>query len=821
MMLNQLRFVLNSDEKTDLRQFIIELRSSDNSGDFSYFLRNQIAHAFAEYCIKQEKPAYFYHASSLGEFIKHVHEMILEEESIWFIVRPKIATQEIYRITTDLTVVETVSIQDLLDLRDRKVHPHHHHQGGVLEIDFEPFYDQSQIIRDPRNIGKGIEFLNRYLAGNLFANPDLWLNSLLKFLRDHQYNGIPLLINDRIQTSTQLSEQVKLALNFLSKQSTDQPYVELRFKLQEMGFEPGWGNTAGTAQQTFELLDKLIESPVIEIERDRIVHGLLEAFISRIPLIFRIVLVSVDGWVAQSGVIGRTDTAGQVVYVIEQAKNLEKQLQLDFKLAGLDLLEIKPQVIVLTRLIPHSEGTLCHQRKEKIDDTENAWILRVPFRECDHKILENWISRLEIWPYLENFAIDAENELISELHGHPELIIGNYSDGNLVAFLLAKKLKSIHCFIAHTLEKPKYLFSNLYWQELESQYHFSLQFTADLIGMNVADFIITSTDQEIVGTHESFGQYESYKSFTMPGLYRVINGIELFSPKFNVIPPGVNEHIFFPYSETENRVSAERDWINDLLFMKEETQQIIGKLADQNKRPILAIAPLNSSKNLTGLAECFGKSIALQEQCNLIIVTHKINPIAASNPEEKNEIEKLQEIIERYHLHDRVRWLGLRLRKPEIGEVYRIIGDRGGIFVNAAKFEAFGLTVLEAMISGLPTFATQFGGPLEIIQDGENGFHINPTDLEGTATKILDFFERCDNNSHYWDQISERAIKRVRDKYNWHNHSKQLLLLAKIYSFWHDAAKPNREALRRYVEALFYLIYQPRATQMLMSHCQK
>jgi len=46
------------------------------------------------------------------------------------------------------------------------------------------------------------------------------------------------------------------------------------------------------------------------------------------------------------------------------------------------------------------------------------------------------------------------------------------------------------------LEKSKYLFSNLYWQDLEEKY-FSLQFTADLIAMNAANFIISSTYQEI------------------------------------------------------------------------------------------------------------------------------------------------------------------------------------------------------------------------------------------------------------------------------------------------------------------------------------
>ena len=35
---------------------------------------------------------------------------------------------------------------------------------------------------------------------------------------------------------------------------------------------------------------------------------------------------------------------------------------------------------------------------------------------------------------------DAASEISAELQGNPDLIIGNYSDGNLVATLLAAKL---------------------------------------------------------------------------------------------------------------------------------------------------------------------------------------------------------------------------------------------------------------------------------------------------------------------------------------------------------------------------------------------
>ena len=39
--------------------------------------------------------------------------------------------------------------------------------------------------------------------------------------------------------------------------------------------------------------------------------------------------------------------------------------------------------------------------------------------------------------------------------------------------------------------------------------------------LSAADFIITSTYQEIAGQQEHVGQYESHNAFTMPGLYRV------------------------------------------------------------------------------------------------------------------------------------------------------------------------------------------------------------------------------------------------------------------------------------------------------------
>ena len=796
--------VLNCEEKNDLRGFISQLQGLSQK----YLLRNDILQTFEEFCQGKKNPEQFQKSSRLGKLIYYTQEIILEEDSLCFIIRPKIARSEAYRLLEDLTI-ERLSIPELLDRRDRFVDRFHPEEGDVFEIDFGPFYDYSPIIRDAKNIGKGVEFLNRYLSSKLFQDPGQWLATLYNFLRLHNHKGLVLLISGRIQNQQQLSEQVKVAIGILNDLPGDRPYEEFRYELQALGFEPGWGNTAARVKETLEILDELLDSPDDKV---------LEAFLSRIPMIFQIVLVSIHGWLGQEGVLGRPDTGGQVVYVLDQARSLEKQLEEDITLAGLDSFAIKPKVIVLTRLIPNSDGTRCNERLEKINGTENAWILRVPFREFNPNVTQNWISRFEIWPYLETFAIDAEKELYVEFQGKPDLIIGNYSDGNLVAFLLARKLKITQFNIAHALEKSKYLFSNLYWQDLENFYYFSLQFTADTIAMNAANCIISSTYQEIVGMPDSVGQYESYESFTMPGLYHVVKGIELYSPKFNVVPPGVNEKVYFPYDRSQERIAAKKERLEELLFTLEDPSQVFGSLEDPEKPPIFSMARLDRIKNLTGLVECFGQSPELQEQCNLILIAGKLYTSDSRDNEEREEIEKIYGAIERYNLYNKIRWLGIRLSKSDAGEVYRIIADRRGIFVQPALFEPFGLTVLEAMVSGLPVFATQFGGPLEIIQNTINGFYINPTNLEETARSILDFSSQCDENPDYWDRISQAAIERINTTYTWKIHTTKLLSLARIYGFWNFTSKENREDVLRYLESLFYLLFKPRAGELLNRH---
>ena len=58
-------------------------------------------------------------------------------------------------------------------------------------------------------------------------------------------------------------------------------------------------------------------------------------------------------------------------------------------------------------------------------------------------------------------------------------------------------------------------------------------------------------------------------------------------------------------------------------------------------------------------------------------------------------------------------------------------------FVLPAANEPFGLVLLEAMSLGVPTLAAQSGGPLEIIDDGSNGYLFMPNDAASLAEHIV------------------------------------------------------------------------------------
>ncbi|KEH26856.1 sucrose synthase [Medicago truncatula] len=660
----------------------------------------------------------------LGYILSCTQEAAIVPPYVVFAVRPNPGFWEYVKVNADDLQVDGIEPSEYLKYKEMVFDEKWASDENALEIDFEAIDFTTPHMALSSSIGKGLDFTTRILTSRL-SESSHFENPLLNYLLNLNHQGENLMIKDTLNTIPKLQKALKIAEAYVSAHHKDTPYQNFENRFREWGFDKGWGNTAGRVKETMRMLSEVLEAgdPIK-----------LESLFSRLPNMFNIVIFSIHGYFGQADVLGLPDTGGQVVYILDQVRALEEELLQKIELQGLN---VKPQILVVTRLIPNAKGTTCNQELEPIIKTKHSHILRVPFW-TEKGILSQWVSRFDIYPYLERFAQDSTTKILELMDGKPDLIIGNYTDGNLVSSLMASKLGVTQATIAHALEKTKYEDSDAKWNSFEEKYHFSSQFTADLIAMNSADFIITSTYQEIAGSKDRPGQYETHTAFTMPGLCRVVSGINVFDPN--------------------------------------------GFLEDKKKPIIFSMASLDKVKNISGLVEWFAKNKRLRSLVNLVIVGGFFDPSKSKDSEETEEIKKMHYLMKEYKLQ--------------------------GAFVQPALYEAFGLTVIEAMNCGLPTFATNQGGPAEIIVEGVSGFHIDPHNGDESINKISEFFEKCKTNPEHWNIVSKAGLQRINECYTWKIYANKVLNMGSIYGFWRKLNKEQKLAKERYIQMFYNLQFR-------------
>jgi glycosyltransferase involved in cell wall biosynthesis len=116
------------------------------------------------------------------------------------------------------------------------------------------------------------------------------------------------------------------------------------------------------------------------------------------------------------------------------------------------------------------------------------------------------------------------------------------------------------------------------------------------------------------------------------------------------------------------------------------------------------------------------------------------------------------------HLEDYVKFIG-QVPNEQIPSLY----DAADVLVLPSLSEGFPVTVLEAMASGLPIIATRVGGLPEVIEEGRNGFLVEPKNPKQIAEKILLLLE----NNKLRENISKNNIRKAMS-YSWQNIVQQL-----------------------------------------------
>lgn len=434
-----------------------------------------------------------------------------------------------------------------------------------------------------------------------------------------------------------------------------------------------------------------------------------------------IALISVHGLIRGKELeLGRdADTGGQTKYVVELARALVRQPNV----AAVDL---------FTRLITAPE--IDPDYGKEIESLGNgARIVRIAAGPS-----EDYIHKEALWDHLDSF-VDNMLAFIRDADRVPDLIHSHYADAGYVGSRLSHFLEVPLVHTGHSLGRVKrrrLLASGLSSDEIDRRYNMLRRIDAEEMVLTTADRVITSTHQEI---EEQYEFYDCYQPDRM-----------------RVIPPGTDLSLFYPPKgdEWQTRIGEE----------------IRRFLREPDKPIILALSRPDARKNIGALVDAYGDSPRLQELANLVIIAGNRNDINDMDEGAQEVLTDLFLAIDYHDLYGRVAY-PKHHKSAEVPNIYRIAALSGGVFVNPALTEPFGLTLIEAAASGLPIVATEDGGPRDITGNCDNGILIDPLNSGAIANALLTLLEKPEE----WQRLAENGLRGVRKHYSWEAHAKNYL----------------------------------------------
>lgn len=433
----------------------------------------------------------------------------------------------------------------------------------------------------------------------------------------------------------------------------------------------------------------------------------------------KITLISLHGLIRVENLeLGRdADTGGQIIYVLELAKELALQPHVR-------------EVEVLTRQVIDDKVSSDYSRLEE-PISDKAKLVRIPFGP------KRYLKKEALWPYIDLF-ID-QTLVYFRRHGIPDIIHGHYADAGLAGAQLSQLLHVPFIFTGHSLGRVKQHRLSIgkdNLDALERRYKFSERIEAEEIALETASMVVTSTSQEVEQQYQLYDHY-------VPG-------------RMEVIPPGVDLTRFSPPSENEKPPAI--------------YEALLPFLRDPDKPMILTMARPDERKNLTKLVEVYGQSEELQTLANLVMVMGTREDIFELPPAQRKIINRVLHLIDKYNLYGKIAYP--KTHQPtDVPELYRLAVRGKGVFINPALTEPFGLTLLEAGATGLPIVATNDGGPRDIIANCENGLLIDPLDDQQIENALLRTLTEPDQ----WATWSQAGIEGTRKHYSWSNHAKRYL----------------------------------------------
>ncbi|PZO65054.1 MAG: hypothetical protein DI498_09970 [Paracoccus denitrificans] len=193
-------------------------------------------------------------------------------------------------------------------------------------------------------------------------------------------------------------------------------------------------------------------------------------------------------------------------------------------------------------------------------------------------------------------------------------------------------------------------------------------------------------------------------------------------------------------------------------------KKLLAATLDHPERPfILAIARPVQKKNLISLMRAYRQSADLQAKANLVI-------LAGQGGDEAEQTAVRLALRQMADLIPGKICLPPRHAPSLVPQLYRQAAAQGGVFVNPALHEPFGLTLIEAARFGLPVVATRNGGPVDIIGAIGHGVLIDPLDLDAIAAACTGIV----SDPAQWQRYAANAA-RHHHAFDWNSWADQVM----------------------------------------------
>ncbi len=435
-------------------------------------------------------------------------------------------------------------------------------------------------------------------------------------------------------------------------------------------------------------------------------------------------LISVHGLIrGQELELGRdADTGGQILYVVELAHALARHPDV-------------AQVDLLTR---------------RVEDPSVSSDYAQPFETVGERVRivridagpQGYIPKEQLWDHLDAF-VDNAAVLFRENEQLPDVIHSHYADAGYVGSRLANLLGAPLVHTGHSLGRVKrhrLLASGLSAGDIEERYNMARRIEAEELTLATSERVITSTHHEIEEQYELYDHYQ---------------------PKqMRVIPPGTDLTQFTPPTGGE---------LSDPLY-----GELARFLKEPDKPMIMALSRPDKRKNITALFDAYGQSPELRAMANLVVVAGNRDDVDELDDGAQEVFHELFVALDRYDLYGKVA-MPKHHRRDQVPLFYRIAAASGGVFVNPALTEPFGLTLIEAAASGVPIVATEDGGPQDIVENCRNGILIDPLD----SPTITDALLKLLRDEALWRQYVDRGLQGVKEHYSWDAHAKRYVELVR------------------------------------------